>query len=269
MKLSILTTAKDAIRLDFHLVHMLKHHLGLADEIIVAEGYSTDRTYECIRNIHPKIKIIRRHWDATDSYSDFVNFGSKQATGDWCIKLDADEFIPEWEWGRLRTYLEKSSYSLIPLKLRNFYGNYQVEHVNPGALRWPEYKWCIYPNRPGIKFFGDASSCRIVGRDAGYGRSQEPFEAHHFGMVRNPARLREKWRNQAIRNQRFAGKYKERNKIIPIPGWLFDIFPHNWLKEDIIKDLQIYRGPYLKIVEDNPKEFVRDNFMLLRKLMRG
>jgi len=40
MKLSLYTFVKNGLYLDFHVVAMLRHHLLLADEIIVGEGYN-------------------------------------------------------------------------------------------------------------------------------------------------------------------------------------------------------------------------------------
>ena len=58
MKISIYTYLRNGIALDYHAVQMLKHHLPLADEIVINEGYSDDGTYEAIRNLDPKIKIF-------------------------------------------------------------------------------------------------------------------------------------------------------------------------------------------------------------------
>src|SRR5258708_5309651 len=98
MKLSIYTFVKDGIYYDFHVEAMLRHHLSLADEIIVNEGYSSDDTFERIRDLHPKIKVVRNHWDQSKPSSwsrRFKDQTRKLCTGDWCILLDSDEFIPE------------------------------------------------------------------------------------------------------------------------------------------------------------------------------
>jgi len=56
MLLSIYTCVRNGIYYDFHVVEMLKHHLPLADEIVVHEGYSDDGTYEAIAGLDPKIR---------------------------------------------------------------------------------------------------------------------------------------------------------------------------------------------------------------------
>jgi len=269
MKISLHTVAKDAIRLDYHLVEMLKHHARFVDEIIVMEGFSSDGTFEAIQSISDKIKIVREPWSQTQHLPSYHDLGKSHCTGDWCIKLDADEFIPEWEWGRLRAFLETTKDLFVPVRLRNFYGNYKVEHVNPKRLAWPEYKWSIYPNREDVRFWGDGSNVRIEGKELYYGRAEESFEVHHFGTVRFAARLREKWRTQAIRNQKHTGKYSHRGRIFPLPKWLFDLFPYNWMEPEILEDLRIYPGPYIDIVEKNPELFTRDNFVTYNYLVKS
>ena len=38
------------------------------------------------------------------------------------------------------------------------------------------------------------------------------------------------------------------------------------MNPDIVEDLQIYPGPHLKIVEDNPAEFIRDKLVTYKYL---
>ena len=264
MKISIHTVAKDAIRLDFHLEHMLRHHAPFADEIIVMEGMSKDSTYDRIKDIDPKIKIIRSEWNATDSYRDFVERGRAECTGDWCIKLDADEFLPEWEWDRLREHLASTTHTFVPIRLLNFYGNYKVVQSDSRQLSWPEFKWCIHPNDPDIHFWGDASNAAFADQPKDFGRDPVYFEVHHFGAVRDAKRLREKWRTQAIRNQKHTGYYRDKKKIRRLPSWVYNLFPHDWLDKDMTRGLAYYAGPHMDIVKNDPAEFVRDEFKALR-----
>ena len=75
MRLSIYTFVKDGLFYDFHVVDMLRHHLPLADEIIVNEGYSSDGTYERIAHLDPRVKVFRSHWGKPTSFDWFL--GSK------------------------------------------------------------------------------------------------------------------------------------------------------------------------------------------------
>ena len=101
MRLSIYTCIKDALYWDLHAVAMLKHHLPLADEIVVNEGYSTDGTFDAIRDLDPRIRVFRSRWpkpEGMDWYKSFKDPARQRCTGDWCLHLDCDEFIPEWDF---------------------------------------------------------------------------------------------------------------------------------------------------------------------------
>ncbi len=143
MKVSMYTCVKNGIHLDYHVVEMLKHHLDFADEIVVNDGFSDDGTYEAITAIDDRIKVFRSDWGIPSDQSWFARCkddARRRCTGDWCILLDADEFIPEWEFERIRKQLEFTDKHIFRLKWINFYGNYKVYHANPGKVTWSEYK---------------------------------------------------------------------------------------------------------------------------------
>ena len=154
MKLSIYTFVKNGLFYDFHVVAMLRHHLALADEIVVNEGNSTDGTYEAICDIDPRIQLHRSDWDQSEPDSwhrDFKNRARKLCTGDWCILLDCDEFIPEWEFKRLRAFLESTDKMILPVRFTHFYGNYKVYHRHPEKVTWPARKMILHRNLPEIE----------------------------------------------------------------------------------------------------------------------
>jgi glycosyltransferase involved in cell wall biosynthesis len=59
-----------------------------ADQIVVVDAESTDRTPELARHYTPL--VITKHWEG---YGPQKNFGILQATGDWILFLDADERV--------------------------------------------------------------------------------------------------------------------------------------------------------------------------------
>ena len=262
MKLSLYTAVKDGVKNDLHFEAMLKHHLDLADEIIVNEGFSKDDTYERLQNIDPKIKIFRTIWEKPRSIKWCVGFkdeARKKCKGDWCIHLDCDEFIPEWQFQGIRSLLEKTDRAMIPVKFINFYGNYKVYHSNPRKTHWPEKKMIIHKNLPEIEFWGDGSNVRMSGHKFQWDNSKIRFVVHHFGMVRSPAILRYKW---WVQGRAVSGKS---SKLIP-PQFLFRLFPHNWMDQQFFSDLKIFEGQVIKAVRNNPKEFVRDDMKLYRAI---
>jgi glycosyltransferase involved in cell wall biosynthesis len=266
VKLSLYTGVKDGLFYDFHVEAMLRHHLPLADEIIVNEGYSTDGTFEAISTIDPKIRVHRFDWDRSDPnawHRQFKNQARELCTGEWCILLDCDEFIPEWEFARLRAFLETTEKTIVTLRFTHFYGNYRVFMARLPRII-PETGLRIHRNLPEIEVWGDGANVRLRGHEEDLDIvATEAFAVHHFGSVRRPARLRQKWRVQAKQHD------SEKPRWNRIPGFVFDVFPHRWDDPDCLKDLAIYDGPHIQAVRDNPNEFVRDEFWLYGHLRTG
>jgi glycosyltransferase involved in cell wall biosynthesis len=263
MKLSIYTAVRNGLFYDFHVAAMLRHHLPLADEIIVNEGHSTDGTFEVIRDIDPKIQVHRTRWDQSNPdtwHRDFKNHARRLCTGDWCILLDCDEFIPEWEFSRLRACLEATDKRLAQVRFTHFYGNYRVFIARLPRIT-PLLGTRIHRNLPEIEVWGDGANVRLMGRESDVTVvAAETFDVHHFGTVRHPARLRQKWRTQAKQHDTHNPRWDK------VPGFLFSLFPHRWDDRDFLENLAIYEGPYIKAVRDDPDEFTRDDFWLYEHL---
>lgn len=60
-----------------------------ADEIIVVDSYSTDGTFDFLKD-HPKVKVIQNPFE---NFTAQKSFALKQATNDWVLFLDADEIV--------------------------------------------------------------------------------------------------------------------------------------------------------------------------------
>ena len=262
MRLSLYTFVQNGLFYDYHTVEMLKHHLPLADEIIVNEGYSSDGTYEAITGIDPKVKVFRTGWGharGLDWFTRFKNEARLRCQGDWCILLDCDEFIPEWEFENIRSFIDQTSDIMASVRLLNFYGNYKVLHSNAEKVKWPARKMVLHRNIPEIEIWGDGSSVRLKGTVLDWSCARAEFACHHFGMVRQAARLRQKWS--------FHGRlYTRKSMWFGFPSFLFDYRPHSWEDPRFLDDLAIFEGPYVKAVHDNPEEFVRDGLELYRLL---
>ena len=242
---------------------MLRHHSLLVDEIIVNEGHSSDGTFEAIRGIDPKIKIVRSDWDFVaqgEQRASPKNFARQQCTGDWCILVDSDEFIPEWEFPKLRSLLERTEEDILPVHFLHFYGNYKV-CFNRTRTRSvpPPFGFRIHRNDPSIAAWGDASNVCLQGSNPPPPPDHGVVEVHHFGEVRHAARLRQKWNLQARRHGRGRSWLR-------LPSTLFSLFPHNWLDPDLLPHLSLYEGKVMEIVRNDPNEFVRDGWKTLEHL---
>jgi hypothetical protein len=256
MKISIYTIVRDGIYLDLHVEAMLKHHLPLADEIVVNEGYSSDDTFKRISNIDPKIKVFREKWDPGDKpgmlFAECKNHARVRCTGDWCIMLDCDEFIPEWEFDRIRQELAKATKPIYRLNHVQFYGTYKVIHRDPIKVTWAGFKRQIHRNQENIRVVHDGSNVVVEGGPDEVADSDPFFECHHTGQIRRPARLRQKWRVE--HKLKLDSPKQDRT-----PGIVFDLAPHDWFDKQYLDDLIVYQGPLVKAIRDDPAEFVRDD----------
>jgi len=261
MKISLYTAMRNCIENDYPFLEMLRHHLPLADEIIVNEGHSTDGTYEAIRDLDPKIKIFRTTWQqerGEDWWIHFKDAARRQCTGDWCVHLDSDEFIPEWEFDTIRRHLSTTDEVMIPVRFMNFWGNHRVYHPDPGKIRWITSKMIIHRNLPdALEFWGDGSNVKLKGQDFSWNTSTVSFTVHHFGGVRYAGKLRQSWWRQ--------GRFRTGRSIrFQPPQFVFNLFPQRWDDPDFFGDLTIYDGPYIKAVRDNPERFARDKYLTYR-----
>jgi glycosyltransferase involved in cell wall biosynthesis len=258
MKLSLYTFVRNGLFYDFHVEAMLRHHVPYVDEIIVNEGYSDDGTFEAISNIDPKVQVHRFEWDRSDPngwHRHFKNQARQLCTGDWCILLDCDEFIPEWEFDRMRGVLERTPHDLVRVRFYHFYGNYKVYLARSRAII-PDTGIRIHRNTPEVEVWGDGANVRIRGHEGPIDAAPEIFDVHHFGNVRHPARLRQKWRTQAKQHDAKNPKWDK------TPSVLFDLFPHKWDDAEFMQYLGVYEGPFIEAVRQHPDEFVRDDFWL-------
>ena len=67
-------------------------NMSFADEIVVVDSFSTDRTLEIIAEKYPKVKIFKRKFD---DFSSQRNYAISLAKNDWIIFFDADERVTE------------------------------------------------------------------------------------------------------------------------------------------------------------------------------
>jgi len=130
---------------------------GLADEIIIVDTGSADKTIEIAKKAGAK--VLNYRWD--DDTARARNTGLKEAKGDWILVLDADEIIGKESFEPIRklTEMEFDAYYLmqinytdnakdinfIPLARKNpysmdFHGFFPVEIIR------------FFRNRKGIEF---------------------------------------------------------------------------------------------------------------------
>ena len=97
---------------------------GWADEIIVVDDFSTDKTVELAGKYTDK--IFRKKMEVEGIHR---NWAYRQAKNKWVLSLDADELVTP----KLRDEIEKilsaqNGHNAFSIPLRNYIGNYWVRH---------------------------------------------------------------------------------------------------------------------------------------------
>ncbi len=87
MKISAVIITKNE---EENIARCLKSLVGVVDEIIVIDAFSTDKTVEIAQN--NGAIIIQKEWEG---YSQNKNFGNSQAKNDWILSIDADEVLSQ------------------------------------------------------------------------------------------------------------------------------------------------------------------------------
>jgi len=126
-----------------------------ADEIIIIDSYSTDKTLE-IASRFEKPKIIQRKFD---NFSSQKNYAIKQAKNDWVFILDADERLSP---GLKNEIINKSNnpgdYKAFWIKRVNFFQKKKIRFSgwqNDRVLRLFNRNYCQYNG----KFVHEEISC--------------------------------------------------------------------------------------------------------------
>jgi glycosyltransferase involved in cell wall biosynthesis len=131
--------------------------VGWADEILVVDAESTDKTVLLAREFTDKVWV--RPWPG---FAVQKNFALEQASGDWMLSLDADERVtPELSERIKRIVKEDGPADGYRIPRRNVFWGAWVRH---GGL-YPDYQLRLFRRGAG-RFVEDAvhESVRVVGR---------------------------------------------------------------------------------------------------------
>lgn len=124
MKFSVIMIAKNA---EGEIADAVESVKDLADEVIVINNASTDRTVEVARYL--KAKVVNCE---SNDFSELRNFGLEKAQGEWVLYIDSDERATpslSKEIGKL-VYNGTIQYDAYRIKRKNFYlGNHEWPYV--------------------------------------------------------------------------------------------------------------------------------------------
>ena len=142
-RLSAVLIAKDEER---RIARCLESVAGWADEIVVVDGMSTDRTVEiCKRD---GARVIERPFSG--SFGEERNAGADAASGDWILQLDGDDVVSEELRGAItRLLAEGTPHAAFNLRRKN---NFLGHWMRYGG--WHHYYHTLYRK----------AACRFKGR---------------------------------------------------------------------------------------------------------
>ncbi len=148
----------------------LKSVASWVDEIVVLDGFSSDRTIEICRRYTDK--VFQNKWDKK-RFSTERNLGTSKATSDWCLHIDPDE----------RATLEFRDEVLALLHNGSPHNAYQFKKKNFFMGHWMKYGgWYHYS----LHFFrrGKARYEGIIHEslkvDGSIGKIEAPVEHYPF-----------------------------------------------------------------------------------------
>ncbi|MEW5894588.1 MAG: glycosyltransferase family 2 protein [Candidatus Omnitrophota bacterium] len=96
---------------------------GWADEIVVVDDESSDRTIEKAKKYTDK--IFQRKMDVEGTHR---NWAYSKATNEWILSLDADERVTPELREEISAAISVSEYNLYTIPRRNFIGNYWMRY---------------------------------------------------------------------------------------------------------------------------------------------
>ncbi len=102
-----------------------------ADEVIVVDSQSKDRTVEIAREFTEKIFVIE--WKG---YGETKNFALSKVTNDWALWLDADERVPKELAEEIRQTIQTSARNAFEVARRAYFLGKWIKHCGwyPGYV---------------------------------------------------------------------------------------------------------------------------------------
>ena len=112
--------------------------LAFADEIIVVDSGSTDRTAD-ICAADPRVRFFHQEWLG---YGRQKNVAASHANNDWILNLDADERVSPELWRSIE-HADSASFSAARMARENYFGKRWIRHCG----WYPDYTLRLYDRR--------------------------------------------------------------------------------------------------------------------------
>lgn len=143
-----------------------------ADEIVVVDGYSTDHTVDICKEY--QAKILQHGFEG--SFDIDCNIGIDNSSGDWILKLDADDVVAETLRKDIEKVLEDDrGYSAFKFRRKNFFLGHFMRHGG-----WYHYSLHFF-RRAKARYKGHVHETLIV--DGKIGQLEGDCEHYPFESI--------------------------------------------------------------------------------------
>jgi len=166
----------------------IESFLPFADEIVVNDTGSTDKTIEIIRSF-PKTVLIQSEWIGDFAYS--RNLSIDKATCPWIMWMDADDYVPPDQVESIKKLKLTALDRMISFTICN------TENGKPVGMRFMQAR--MVPNHPKIRFRGRIHESLIdSANDLGLNLMNTSVSVWHMGYETLEIRQRKAKRNLEI-----------------------------------------------------------------------
>lgn len=199
---------------------------SFADEIVVVDSFSTDRTVEICRQFGGR--VIQEGWRG---FGRQKNFAIEQAKGPWIFNLDADERITPGLKAEIEaiTAADASEPAGYCVARQNYFGDRWVRHCG----WYPDYNLRLF--RKGMGWFNERAVHEAVeltgGRQAGY--LVNPIEHYTYASVSDFVERLERYTTLAAEEAFKAGKRGRLSDLAFRP--LFTFFKMYLLRKGVLE----------------------------------
>ena len=144
--------------------------VAFADEIVVVDGGSRDRSCEIARAAGARV-IEAPDWQG---FGVQKNRAIDACSGDWVLSIDADERVPPKLRDEIQTALSNSAFDVYEIPRSSYYCGHFMRHSG----WWPDYVRRLF--RRGTARFSPAPVHESLQTDGHVGRLRTPLEHWSF-----------------------------------------------------------------------------------------
>jgi hypothetical protein len=176
---------RDVERQGYPFIEAARAALAVCDELVIAEGHSTDRTLEgvlALRDAFPsRVQVFRERWPSTRNrgqiLSEMTNRARRRCGGAWCLSVQANEIIDESAVPEL---------TALPAQ----YPAVEMIELHYPVLLGPRLVWTaawrrrLFRNIPDIVAIGDAYDvCNVLPRRSPTIRASLSEPIRHYRAI--------------------------------------------------------------------------------------